>query len=298
MKLLILLSTWNGARYLPEQLTSILSQEYNCQLSVLIRDDGSQDDTRQIIEQMNDGRVEVLWGENLGAKGSYLALLAEAYRRKPDLIAFADQDDLWLPGKLLRAADALSTVNGPALYCSALNLVDEALRPIGTYSFSDLPSYEGSFFNNCATGCTCVFNRALLDLLAVLPEADAIVMHDWWLYIVAAAFGQVFYDQAPMILYRQHASNQIGMQIGVGALFSRIRRLLRPPAKSSRLTQAREFDRIYYNRLTAGQAAYVAALIKCEGHFMARLKFAFTRRPKRTRLGDEIAALFAFMLGR
>jgi len=113
---LILLSTWNGARYLPEQLTSLLSQEYNGQLSVLIRDDGSQDDTGQIIEQMNDGRGEVLWGKNLGAKGSYLALLAEAYRRKPDFIAFADQDDLWLPGKLLRAADALSRVNGPALF--------------------------------------------------------------------------------------------------------------------------------------------------------------------------------------
>jgi len=298
MNLLILLSTWNGAKYLHQQITSILSQEYNGQLSLLIRDDGSQDSTGQIIEHINDGRVEALWGKNIGAKGSFLALLAEAYHRKPDFIALADQDDLWLPGKLQRAINALNDVSGPALYCSALNLVDEALRPIGTYSFLDVPGYENSFFCNCATGCTCAFNRAMLDLLTVLPEPDEILMHDWWLYIIAAAFGQIIYDDEPMILYRQHASNQIGMRIGHTALFFRLRRLLCRSAKPSRLTQAHEFSRIYRNRLTFRQAAYLSALIKCEDNFIARLKFALTRRPRCRKLDDEAAVLIAFLLDR
>lgn len=298
MKLLILLSTWNGCKYLRELLTSILNQEYNDELTVLVRDDGSSDNTIQIIEEMKDGRVEVICGENLGAKGSFLALLSEARRRRPDFVALADQDDVWLPRKLQCAVERLHSVKGPALYCSALNLVDENLQPIGTYYFNDIPSFEASFFTNCTTGCTCVFNRDLLDLIDVLPNQENIFMHDWWLYIISAAFGTVIYDSTPMILYRQHSSNQVGMHLGLSDFFNRIRRLLLPPVGPSRLVQAREFARIYGNCLELEQFNYLSELIKCENSLVARVKFGITRRPRRRKLIDDVAAFVAFTLGR
>jgi len=298
MKLLILLSTWNGSKYIREQLASILSQEYDGQLSVLVRDDHSHDNTVQIIGGMNDGRVEVICGENLGAKGSFLALLAEARRRKPDFIALADQDDVWLSGKLQRSVDALSAVTGPALYCSALRIVDEQLREIGRFTFTDVPSFNGSFLTNCATGCTCVFNRELLDLLEVLPSPNEILMHDWWLYIVTAAFGRVIYDDVPMILYRQHASNQIGMRLGFVSLLYRLRRLLSSSQTPSRITQAREFERIYSKHLSTCQASYLSELIKSDDDFIARIKFIIFLRPRRNKIIDDLATSVAFLLRR
>jgi glycosyltransferase involved in cell wall biosynthesis len=298
MRLLILISSYNGSNYIREQLASILSQDFDGEIVVLIRDDGSHDETVQIIKEINDSRVEVVCGKNLGAKGSFLALLAEARRRSPDFVALADQDDVWLPGKLQRAVDMLRSVTGPALYCSALNLVDDKLQPIGTYIFADTPGFEAAFLTNCATGCTCVFNREFLDLLDVLPDPDEILMHDWWLYIVAAAFGRVIYDDVSMILYRQHAANQVGMRLGFTSIFYRVRRLLRRPARPSRLTQAREFARIYGVRLSPRQSRYLSELIRCDDNFMARIKFAFIRRPKCRNLIDDIAVLGAFLLGR
>jgi hypothetical protein len=147
-----------------------------------------------------------------------MALLNEALRSTTDYIAFADQDDVWLPEKLQRATRMLSDVTGPARYCSALHLVDEALRPLSFYQFVDAIGFEEAFLTNCATGCTCVINRDLLALLATQPNIDRILMHDWWLYLVAAAFVTVVYDHESYIHHRQHATNQIGMRTELASL--------------------------------------------------------------------------------
>ncbi|KAB2911466.1 MAG: glycosyltransferase family 2 protein [Hyphomicrobiaceae bacterium] len=295
---LVLLSTWNGAGFVREQVDSILSQTIEGgALHLLVRDDGSHDDTVAILEHMHDPRIEIVRGSNVGAKQSYLTLLAMARERRPDLTALADQDDVWLPGKLQRAADRLLPMTGPALYCSALALVDAHLRPVGAYGFPGTPSFEGAFLTNCVTGCTCVVNRAALTLLEEMPRPAEILMHDWWLYLAAAAFGTVIYDKEARILYRQHGANQVGRGLGLRAFADRGLKYLKRPSRPHRLTQAREFRRIHGASLSAQRLLYLDRLIACEGHPLKRARFALSALGHNVRGIDEAVGVASFLLG-
>ena len=295
---LALLSTWNGAGFVREQVDSILNQNIEGRaLHLLVRDDGSQDDTVEILERLHDPRIEIVRGSNIGAKPSYLTLLGMARERRPDLVALADQDDVWLPGKLQRAADHLLPMTGPALYSSALELVDAQLRPLGSYCFPGTPSFEGAFLTNCVTGCTCVVNRAVLALIEELPRPGEILMHDWWLYLAAAAFGTVVYDKEARILYRQHGANQVGRGLGVQALVDRGLKFLKRPSKPHRLTQAREFRRIYAASLSPQHLQYVDRLIACDGHPLKRTRFALSALKQNFQGVDETVGIASFLLG-
>ncbi|MGI8548912.1 MAG: glycosyltransferase, partial [Gemmatimonadaceae bacterium] len=130
----VLLSTYNGCRYLPELLESILAQS-GVDTRLLVRDDGSTDGTPELLRQYADvGALDMSIGPNIGVTRSFLWLLGNA-SADCDFVAFADQDDVWLTEKLARATTALARVADgvPAMYCSALTLVDSGLRPIGTW---------------------------------------------------------------------------------------------------------------------------------------------------------------------
>jgi len=295
MNVLVLLSTFNGSAFLREQVQSILDQSIAGTLTVLVRDDGSKDDTVAIVQSFKDPRIEIMRGDNIGAKASYLALLKAARERNADYLALADQDDVWLTGKLERAIDRLSAIDGPALYCSALNLVDANLKPKGRFAYPGVPGFEAAFLTNCVTGCTCVVNRALALRLKELPRPDEILMHDWWLYLVAVAFGKVIYDAQSRILYRQHGANQIGRGSGAVDLIARAGKFVRRPQRPHRLTQAREFYRLCGLLLTAAQTAYLDGLLGCEGSVIARLRFAW--RSCSARGLDERIGLASFLFG-
>lgn len=212
----VLLSLFRGAAFLQEQLDSIAAQR-GVTWRVYWRHDDVAPDlvTARLMERFatqHSSRVRQAQGGNLGIAGSFGLLLALV----PDEaghVAFADQDDVWLPTKLERASRALSSVPSevPALYCGRQQLVDAELRPIG---LSPLPQRGLTFANalvqNVATGCTVMLNRAARRLLARLPAPEG-SLHDWWAYIVVSAFGgQVIYDPEPGVLYRQHATNAVG----------------------------------------------------------------------------------------
>ncbi|MDT7951359.1 MAG: glycosyltransferase family 2 protein [Acetobacteraceae bacterium] len=210
----ILLSTFNGARFLPAQLDSLLRQTERGWL-LLWRDDGSSDETVAIVEafarEVGGERCRRVEREGrLGVAGSFYALLAAAQPLGLP-VAFADQDDVWLPEKLSRALAALAPVERPALYCSRQVLVDDALEPIGgSPPFRRPPSFAGALTQNIATGCTVVLNAAAATLVdrSTKPQGP---LHDWWSYLlVAGAGGTVIADPEPTILYRQHAANLVG----------------------------------------------------------------------------------------
>ena len=121
----VLLSTFNGVKYLPQLLDSIWAQEYP-DVQLTIRDDGSTDGTLALLRRSLSDRadVTVTAGANLGAGNSFLTLLRKA-SPSASYVAFCDQDDVWLPGKLSAAVSALAAFDGPTLYCSAVNLVGE-----------------------------------------------------------------------------------------------------------------------------------------------------------------------------
>lgn len=211
----ILLSTYNGARHLPEQLASFETQT-DQEWRLVWRDDGSSDKTREIMaaftRRVGDVRCRevVCSGRHRGAAQSFLSLLHET--ADSALVAFADQDDVWLPDKLARARATLSgRADRATLYSARQFLVDSELRGD---SLSILPGMQPGFpaclTQNIVHGNTLVMNRAAADLVAGIPGPPG-TMHDWWSYIVVTACGgDVLIDPTPVVLYRQHGGNLIG----------------------------------------------------------------------------------------
>jgi glycosyltransferase involved in cell wall biosynthesis len=212
----IALSTHNGSAFLHEQLASILRQTHG-DWTLLWRDDGSTDQTlamvRAFAEQAGPGRVVDANDARgrLGITGSYMALL----RRVPpgQVLAFADQDDLWLEQKLARGVAALARVDAarPALYCARQILVDAAGRRLGESACMTRPTgFPQSLTQNIATGCTVMLNPPAVRLLTAM-RAPPGTHHDWWSYlVVTAAGGAVLIDPEPTVHYRQHPANAVG----------------------------------------------------------------------------------------
>jgi len=212
----ILLSVFDGGRFIREQLDSIAEQR-DVRWLLVWRDDGSADrqccrQSLTMLAERHPGQVRELGcsGQRLGVERSYMALLEAA----PDtpFVAFADQDDVWLPHKLRRAMDRLGAVpaDRPALYCGRQRLVDAALRPIGLSPVPRRPlGFANALVQNVATGCTIVMNRLARDAVRAMPAPET--MHDWWCYLVIAGIGgHLLYDPEPCILYRQHGGNAVG----------------------------------------------------------------------------------------
>lgn len=247
----ILLSTYNGEKYLPELLESLTNQTYS-PVKITIRDDGSRDNTIKTIETFAAGRKNISFykGENLGVVNSFFWLLREA--ETSGYYALCDQDDVWLPDKLERAVDAINehSKGKPMMYCSAYNLVDKKLNFIGKRSTKiKKPSYGNALVENIATGCTVVINNSARDILInKLPENA--LMHDWWIYLVVSAFGQVIYDPNPSILYRQHASNVVGAQANMMTKWmNRVKQYKKRNGERLIFQQVFEFYNLYKNQM-------------------------------------------------
>jgi glycosyltransferase involved in cell wall biosynthesis len=227
MLCVVMMSTFNGEKYLHEQLCSILEQlPDNGEL--WIRDDGSSDRTVAIIRDVGDARIHLLEESNIGFARSFLELMRSVPNER-DMYMLADQDDVWLPGKIERAWHVVGQNSGaPFLYCTGTQLVDENLRFLGVSSwFPNSVSFLNAFTENLVTGCTIAMNYDLLELATPKRGGEKIAFHDWWLYVVAVAFGSVFYDRVPTILYRQHAGNYIGKGVGLSRYAKMLTYLLR-----------------------------------------------------------------------
>ena len=216
----ILLATYNGARYLRPQIESILNQE-DVSLRILVRDDGSVDETPAVIEhytRSRPDRVIRLGGSgHLGAVGNFAHLLREA---KAPYAALSDQDDVWAPRKLrtllsvMRDLESRHGVGTPLLVHSDLTVVDETLRErhssFWRYSGFDprRTNLPRLLIKNTVTGCASLVNRALIELALPIPQAA--LVHDYWLALVAGAAGHLGIVEEPLVAYRQHARNTIG----------------------------------------------------------------------------------------
>ena len=218
-KVAILMSTYNGEKYLDEQIDSILAQD-GVDVTLYIRDDGSSDGTAEIIkEYCKNNNVNFTQGENLGVGNSFMQLVynvGEEY----DYYAFADQDDIWLPEKIKMAADKMKGNKLPFLYCSNQILIDKNGIKIGIrHSKTIDSSYLQILSDNEATGCTMVWNKALQRLISEKnrrPSRELLKkrIHDVWVAMAASVAGEIYYDESSFILYRQHENNVVGVRKG------------------------------------------------------------------------------------
>lgn len=216
-KVTILLSTYNGSKFLQQQLNSLYEQTYP-NIRILVRDDGSLDSTRNILEkEQSGGHIEILKGHrNLGPALSFFELLNNAASTETEYVAFCDQDDVWHPHKIEHAVSALLAVpdNRPALFCSRLEIVDEQLNHIGFTNTPRKLGFGNALVENIATGCTIVLNRKAIELVYNNLPSN-VLMHDWWCYLVLSCFGEVIFDNNANIKYRQHGNNTIGATVNM-----------------------------------------------------------------------------------
>lgn len=224
-KVLVLLSTYNGERYLGELIKSILGQ-VNVDVSLLIRDDGSKDRTIDILRKYEaNPKISVLeYGRNLGYAKSFWKLLQ--CDEKYEYYAFADQDDIWLPDKLENSINQIQDETLPALSTSSVIPVDAELNPLNFDPFpihGPLNRYE-TLQHSILPGCTFVFNKKAKDIAA--KYNGYMESHDWALYVIITYFGKIFYLEKPYILYRLHGTNQIGIDSRLQLVIKRLLRLL------------------------------------------------------------------------
>ncbi len=225
----------DGAATLPDQLASIAAQTHR-NWRLLARDDGSRDNSREILRAFaaegHDARL--LTGTGRGAADNFMALIRAMPDHAPadSWLAFADQDDVWLPEKLARALATLGKAGSPdqpMLYCSRTWICDADLRNRRLSAPRPRPpGFRNALVQNIASGNTILLNPAAARLVcAAAREVDTVVIHDWWIYLlVTGAGGKIVHDDRPGLLYRQHAGNLIGANDGIGARLHRLRRLL------------------------------------------------------------------------
>jgi len=220
----ILLSTYNGEKYIIDQLKSLENQSYPY-FDLHIRDDASSDDTLQLIENFkseSNMNITILpTKNNLGAKNNFEFLLENSLQAKQyEYFMFCDQDDVWFNDKIIRSYEKIQQLENefssmqPLLIYTNLQVVDETLHILGDSLWNDFhldPKKNALNFlaMQCnITGCTMMFNRKLAKLS--LPFPTEAIMHDYWVGMVASSLGQLDYLDKATISYRQHGNNVSG----------------------------------------------------------------------------------------
>lgn len=294
----VLLATYNGAAHLDEFLDSLAAQSWRPDRLVL-RDDGSSDDSVVRVSRWarSQGmRLQVLAdGARLGPARAFLQILAEA--GEADLYLFADQDDVWLPTKIERAVQHVGPALPPTLYASTLTVTDARLTPVSTTPVPTRLNLACALFENTLTGCTMAFNRALAEQLRRHPPSDPL-MHDWWVYLVAAAIGQIRFDATPTVLYRQHDANTVGAgPRGWALLRQRLHRFVRAPDRR-RAGQARDLIAGFAPAMDPAWVQRIGQLLAARSHPLARLWQALRFPVQRQTWRDRWATRWAIALGR
>ena len=297
----VVMSTFNGATYIQQQLASLYAQTHR-PLRILVRDDGSSDDTRRILErEQAAGRIDLLAGrDNMGPALSYLELVRQAAASTTAFIAFCDQDDVWLDDKLARAVSALSSGHdkSPAMYCSRLEIVGADLTPIGLTALPRKIGFGNALVESIAVGCSIVLNREAVDLVCRHLPAKVLV-HDWWCYLVVSCFGEIVFDGEARIKYRQHGNNTFGVATGkLDRLRRNVRRFSGGEGRHWQSEQASAFLAAFGDRMPKAQRQNLVRFVEGRSLWWRRFQLAFSNQYWRQRIIDDLAWRMLVLINR
>lgn len=219
IKIAILMCTFNGEKYLNEQIESILNQK-NVDVTLYIRDDGSTDKTNEILKEYKtkDRRVKVYNDRNIGPARGFLKLLFYVYSKKGyyDYYSFADQDDIWFEDKLDVAVQKIENYKKPCLYCGNLMKLKDGIEEGLWFEKKPDLSFIRHVIGNNVHGCTFVFDNKLAEIIyqGGMPGKKYLTFeyHDSWVALVAIAKANIIYDHEAHILYRLHENNEVGQR--------------------------------------------------------------------------------------
>ncbi len=264
----VLLSTYNGEKFLREQLDSVLSQE-GVKVKLFVRDDGSKDRTVEILREYEKaGKLQLTVGENLGFAKSFSWLINNA--PECEYYACCDQDDVWLPKKLINGVNEIKNRNSliPVLYYTTLTVVDKNLKPIvhsnknSKEVHRDNIFVENLLFNMLCAGCTMIFNNSLRELYRTIP-VNKISSHDYTLNNIASGLGEVIFSEDSQILYRQHGNNAVGFyNASIKNFMNSFKSFFTKELKSTRFQEANIFKAYFYEKLSDENKMFIDLLSK------------------------------------
>lgn len=218
----IIVCTYNGAYFISQQLESILMQTIPPS-EIIISDDHSSDNTLEIVQQICQkfqfSNLEIRMGKKLGVVHNFLSTIAYA---KSEYIFLADQDDIWLPNKAEEFLNAFAKLeqNQPTLVFSDASLIDGQGNKLSESFFAyqgiskNIMKDDSILYRNCVQGASCAINRDLQQLVVEslsLININNLYMHDWWIALLARYYGQYQCINKPLLEYRQHGKNQVGV---------------------------------------------------------------------------------------
>ncbi|SHN11306.1 glycosyltransferase [Halanaerobium congolense] len=298
-KVQVLLSTYNGEKYLTQQIESILQQK-DVKISLLIRDDGSEDNTVNILKKFKSkyDSIELYCGDNIGWKDSFMKLIYMS--GDFDFFAFADQDDFWLPNKLISAINKIyqsNTKKEPKLYYSDVTLTDKNLNKIGKFIRKRPDNKISVLFNPCAQGSTIVFNKKLRNLIKRYKPKDSYA-HDMWVFILCYYFGLTIYDSNSYLLYRQHDNN-----VSIGgkkpSILHLVKSRLIPMLKENiDANYAQDILDGYKEILTKKDAEFLYTLANYKSSFYKKLKILLDPRVKKMTLRGTLFLKLSILLSK
>ncbi len=278
----VLLSAYNGEKYIRQQIDSILHQD-KVNVQIIIRDDGSTDGTVDIVKSYKDERIQLIEGKNVGFALSFWKLIMSC-RTDADYYSFCDQDDYWMDDKLISAITCLENESGdlPKLYTSNVYRADENLVTDYNKVFLD---YGVLTIPECLRisrypGCTFVFNRELKKQLE--KYKNNMIAHDWTTYIIANCIGKVFYDPKPRMLYRIHSLNTIGVETKMDSIKKGMKRFVNKKQINTRSKVARKILSIYGDSMSDRDYEVIDCFANYRKSFAKRirlLKYKEYRKP-------------------
>ena len=278
-KVLVLLATCNGEKYLRQQLDSIYAQE-DVEVSIFATDDGSTDSTIAILEEYKKNHSLTIHhhGEPHEFTYNFIDAIFANKNTSFDYYAFSDQDDVWMKEKLSSAIEMLKK-NSKNVYSSNLTIVNENLDGetlMNDDSIQRCNKYN-AVFENVATGCTIVFSKTFLDLL-VRYYPKNIYLHDYWVYLLAIYTDNYIYDSRSFIEYRQHGCNQIGdsSKKGVKTYYKRFK-----ASKGHQRALCEQLLEGYRDIIGEENASIVEAMAGYRKKFSYRWKLMFSRNYKK-----------------
>ena len=290
----VLVSTYNGEKYIKEQIDSILNQTYK-DICIWVRDDGSIDNTVQILKEYEkDKKLHLTVGQNVGYGASFLQLLKIA--GQGEYWAFCDQDDIWLESKIERAVKWLSDFSDekPRMFHSAYYNTNEKLeieqkveKPVYKYCFTR------SITECIHMGFSSVLNRPLRELV-LKGDPKRLITHDWWTELVVMKFGEVYYDNDPMSLHRRLDSSVSANTLS--AKIAWLKRAWKGNAEINSITK--EFDRVFGKKINDQECKIVRWFCFDKYSFIKSIKKAFYWKRWRPTWSSELVLRFMMLFGK
>lgn len=298
-KVAIIMSTYNGEKYIKEQLDSLFNQTYK-NIEIYVRDDGSKDKTVEILrEYEKNGKIHLFVKENKGFIKSFFECLS--FCDDADYYSFCDQDDVWYEDKVERAVNALNSMNQekPLLYFSNYDYVSENLEFMShSPTHKKGPSFTNAIVDCINMGTNTVINKIARDMM-VNSHIEKSCGHDWTAYMIVSAFGDIFYDKTPTLKYRRTGNNvSAGGKGFIAFQIWRIKKFLINDYFKNVKEEIIEFNNIFGDKLSPDKKKVIDMFSSPRYSFSKAMKRIFYPHMFRQKLIDEVFLRFIIFIGK